>query len=300
MPCSPDPAATARPSSVKTFVWAPTLNRAVGASWPGPDRLAANPTPSLEPRLSSRSIGWRACRAAFTARAPDHAAADHQGQGRQVVGVDARLGLLQRPHHRLGERVADDREHGHPLPRHRAPQLVGVEVAALERHDGPAEEQRLHRAHHPRAVHQRRGGQVHRRPARRHHPGRGPTGVLVAVGDLLAEGPVDRLRRGPRTGRRCATSRPSASRSCRPCRGTTGRRPTVRCGASARGRRAAPRSRAPRRGGGTRRRPARPPAAGGAGRAPPRPARRATRGTPAPRRRSSRADTRAPRPGTGS
>ena len=54
-------------------------------------------------------------------------------------GVPVGLGFFERVQHRLRERVADDRHLRHPLALHGLPQLVRVEVPALERDDATAD-----------------------------------------------------------------------------------------------------------------------------------------------------------------
>ena len=106
------------------------------------------------------------------------------------------VGLFERAQHRLGERVADDRHLRDALALGTTlPQLVGVEVAALERDDATAGPHRLERRERAGAVHQRRRGQV-----------RG----VARLDELLRER-ADVFRACRRRSRRRACRSPSAS-----------------------------------------------------------------------------------------
>ena len=153
-------------------------------------------------------------------------------------GVPARFGFFERAEHRLGERVADDRHLRdafalHGLPTARAGRSAGSTSVTI----APPRNIAWNERERAGAVHQRRRGQVHAVRARCRR-------VLLAtaphrrrrVGRQRADQRVARRRRASPTGRRCATSRPSACRWCRRCRGSRGRRRCARCAASGRAR----------------------------------------------------------------
>ena len=161
MPISPEPGTTSRPSSVNTFVLAPIVNLAVVGAEPGALIEPANPTPSLEPSESKQIMLPRAISACFVS--VDHITPElmMSCSDEMSYGAPVGFGLFERAHHRLRERVADDRHLRDALALHGLPQLVRVEGAADERDERGADEQRLERRERAGAVHQRRRGQVH-------------------------------------------------------------------------------------------------------------------------------------------
>ena len=180
---------------------------------------------------------------------------------------------------------------------HGVEQLDGVEAAALHRDHAAADHQVAEGVEQPGAVHQRRRRQVAR--AGLGDPVGG--GVEVRLGrQALACWP----RRGRRTGRPGATSRPSARPSCRRCRAAAGGRrsdPTAR--RPGRAVRPPPRPRRRWPTAGTvrcRRRPTATCGCGAGAVAAPRCARRTCRGTRRRRRRRCPTGTRARRRRSGS
>ena len=142
-PCRPRPsrAATSRSSSVNTFV--------VGI-WREPGRRRRQPLiVMLTPHRALGRARWR--RSASPARCARAAAsltsAVHITPDEMIVvsddvsyGVPRSVGRVERPDDRLGERVADDARSRSPVALHRRQQLVRVERSALERDDRPAGE----------------------------------------------------------------------------------------------------------------------------------------------------------------
>ena len=126
---------------------APIVNFAVVGSAPGALIEPAKPTPSLEPSESKQMMSPRAISPCFTSA--DHITPElmMSSSDEMSYGVPFGLGLLERAHHRLRERVADDRHLRDALAlapsRHSS---CGVEVPADERDDRAAERQRLERA----------------------------------------------------------------------------------------------------------------------------------------------------------
>ena len=155
-----------------------------------PDTLARAQRVDAHHRIALHQLGLRL-------GAPHHARRDDDQQRRQVVWLPRGGCFVECLDHRLGERIADDRDVGDPLSFDRAPQFVGIELAAVEHDRLTTDEQHLHRGHQPRAVHERRRRHDDPRPAVGVGLGGERAGLLHAAGHRESQDRVHDGRQRP-------------------------------------------------------------------------------------------------------